>query len=500
MKHNVYHKAYQNIKSTPAFKQRVFNKLGQSEESKTLKGFHKRRIRIAAAVCVCLCVLTGAIWATAAEAAEYRQAVAFFEENDLPMDGLTRYDIKKVHKDIVMGTFSYDKTAEMFSTISMEMSIETLCESPDKAELEAIWEQWQAETSSVQDSRYEVEGVHDNEGNLTATIITKFDDGQEVWCYTDDEWGYAGWLGGYIETDAGLYIYGTETRAELWSGRVMLISPDGHLVWKKQCANDLGWVQFHYAIAEDSGIVIFGSKDVRDDNTITERYVTVQKYSTTGELEWYKENPVDVYYETRAVVSIGDKYLIKLSGYDDNEKLVAVSDTGAFIEEYTYIIDGKQYVVQDIMACGEKVYLSCMAMNSPQSEFDEAFEALMEEYLEAHYEASGSSEQDEADIPDEYTERLTELFQTQYTAALFVCDTQGVVTNVQLVENARAGDLSAEDGMLTQQIFRIDAVENGPLHVSAFRVSIYGTAFDFRFDTDDQLIEKEEAGLYYDMY
>ena len=49
-------------------------------------------------------------YAITAEAAEYKEAVEFFEEHSLSTKGLSREEIKKVYLDITQKTFSYDKT------------------------------------------------------------------------------------------------------------------------------------------------------------------------------------------------------------------------------------------------------------------------------------------------------------------------------------------------------------------------------------------------------
>lgn len=47
------------------------------------------------------------------EAKEYNAAVQFFEDYDLPMEGLTRGNIKAVYRDITEKSFTYEKTAEV---------------------------------------------------------------------------------------------------------------------------------------------------------------------------------------------------------------------------------------------------------------------------------------------------------------------------------------------------------------------------------------------------
>lgn len=51
--------------------------------------------------------------AVAAEAKEYDTAVAFFEDNGLSTEGLSRSDLKAVYRDITTQSFTYGKTEEL---------------------------------------------------------------------------------------------------------------------------------------------------------------------------------------------------------------------------------------------------------------------------------------------------------------------------------------------------------------------------------------------------
>ena len=262
---------------------------------------------------------------------------------------------------------------------------------------------------------------------------------------------------------------------------------------KKTCKNNEGSWTFDEAVADGGGIVLFGSREVRDKtNHVKARYVTIRKYSAAGDLVWSKDNPVGGSNIMNAAVSLGDSYIIKLWDSDGGSKLVAVSKNGEFAERYTYSIDGKNYAVQDIAVNGDTVYLSCMAMNLSKDEFNASFKSLLQEY----YDACQNTVQASIDMPEEYNSRLTKLFQEQYTAALFVCGKDGTVKNMQLVENARAGTLTVTDGVLSQQIFRIDDARNSSMQISAYRGLLHCTEFTLQYDTDGNLTSKSEIGPY----
>ncbi|RAZ51439.1 hypothetical protein DK853_46530, partial [Klebsiella oxytoca] len=61
---------------------------------------------LALAACLALTVSLAGV-AFAAEAREYGAAVAFFDENGLSTEGLSRSDVKAVYRDITSQHFTY---------------------------------------------------------------------------------------------------------------------------------------------------------------------------------------------------------------------------------------------------------------------------------------------------------------------------------------------------------------------------------------------------------
>ena len=106
-----------------------------------------RRIKWATVIAACLAVVLvigSATVAFAAEAREYKKAVAFFEENDLSTEGLSRSEIKAVYRDITTNSFTYGKTAEVLQKAVPGWEIEQ--GEPTPEELAALWDRnvWKA--------------------------------------------------------------------------------------------------------------------------------------------------------------------------------------------------------------------------------------------------------------------------------------------------------------------------------------------------------------------
>ncbi len=99
-----------------------------------------RRSRWAAmAACLALIAIIGsAAFGFAAEATEYKNAVTFFEENGLSMEGLSRSEVKAVYRDITQKEFSYDKTADVIRQAVPGWEIRQ--HEPTPEELSVIWD------------------------------------------------------------------------------------------------------------------------------------------------------------------------------------------------------------------------------------------------------------------------------------------------------------------------------------------------------------------------
>ena len=92
---------------------------------------------LALAACLALTVSLVGV-AFAAEAREYGAAVAFFDENGLSTEGLSRSDVKAVYRDITSQHFTYDKTAEVIERAVPGLEISQ--REPTPEELAALWD------------------------------------------------------------------------------------------------------------------------------------------------------------------------------------------------------------------------------------------------------------------------------------------------------------------------------------------------------------------------
>lgn len=460
------------------------------------------RWRAMLAACLCFFVIIGglSVFAISVEAKEYKEAVEFFNEYKLSTNGLSRTDIKKVYKDIIMETFTYHKTIEIFQTLSIEMNFVAL-KSANKEDLQALWkqrDQWYGSNTNSSGSYVKfLESDEKTSGWGHKTTIQKITDEKVVWSYRSEHSLYDPEC---IENNDGVYVYGTAAENDAWFGVLYLFDHNGNLQWKKNCKSTDSLYQ--KAVAVKDGITIFGTR-YEYDGDARKYYLCVTNYDKKGNMAFCEETLQDPYDDVSAAAGIDGRYFIKLLDYDEdgrnygNEgKFLSLSDKGKITDEFTYTFDGKSYGVQDIISYNGKIFISAMLLNVERQEFDKTFDTLMEEY----YEAWQKQQEDIVKMPDEYDDRLNTLFQTQYTAALLVCDNNAVLTKAYSVENARCGELKISENKLLWQVMRIDDVKNANLYLSSRRVDIASTEFSFVFDGMGKLANKNEVGAYPLMY
>ena len=131
-------------------------------------------IAIAAAALVLLLGGMSAV-VISAEAKEYRKAVTFFEENDLPMEGLSRAEVKAVYRDITTSSFTYEKTADVIRRAVPGYEIEQ--DTPTPEALAELWNKnvWiRSVSKSGLDFRFDYEKEKKEQGLKVYTIyLTK---------------------------------------------------------------------------------------------------------------------------------------------------------------------------------------------------------------------------------------------------------------------------------------------------------------------------------------
>lgn len=480
----------------------------KAEQVETKKhGF--ARIKPILYACISLLIVAGCLsgYMLTVDAKEYREAVEFFDEYGIETEGLSRTEIKAVYKDITMKTYSYEKTAELFNKLSVEMFNTTL-ESTDKASLEALWNRrnsgFYIDIKNESGIHYSVvyeqisAGDKDN-APIDRAVIICLDGETEKWRYVLPYDMYVFEGENLLPCENGLIVYGSKDFCGANSGNAcaFMLDASGALLWEYEDVK--ASTEIETAALYKNKIALFGKRDEYSssgDATGRIYFRTFTVLYTDGKLVYKNEEKSDVNFRQETAAQIGDYYLVKQficgENYEWTPELVSVSEEGMLTNKFTYSEGGVTYKIQDIISLDGKVYLSALLPKTDDNEFEKEFNSLEREFL-AYWEKTGK----ETGMPASYDEKMNKLFETQYSAALLICDGDAVIKKAYSVDNARAGTLEVnENGMLSWLVIRVDKVCNVSPVISSRRVDINSTAFSFVFDGEGKLTEKTELGTY----
>ena len=194
----------------------------------------------AIAACVALFIVAGsASLAIAAEAKEYNTAIAFFEENGLSSEGLSRSEVKEVYRDITTERFTYGKTAEVIRHAVSGMEIQQ--DEPTPEELSALWSKSvRMKAAAVQTGSVSHDGISFNK----YSVVDNDDNGNEIFkkcvleCFKD---GKLLWSADFTDFFVESYSH----------------TKDGTVVWGSDCDAHPSASERHYLIAhvDDNGNV-----------------------------------------------------------------------------------------------------------------------------------------------------------------------------------------------------------------------------------------------------
>lgn len=500
-------------------------KIAQSENAEVKRHF---RFKPVIAVSICLILIAGSFswYMITAEAREYKEAISFFNEYQLPADGLTRSEIKSVYKDITMKTYSFEKTKEIINSFSVSMNSTDLGQS--QKSYDEMWNEYsrslENQTNSAQNHQgvwYDVEYIDltsqekDSENDtseqdtkseeqnqhFSQEVIVKYQDGAQLWRYSAPYDMYIDINDNVIICDDGVIVYGSKENTGTNTGfaTVFMISNSGELLWEYSDTDSA--TDFEAAAILQNEIALFGHQN----NYIGHKYHNYDLFTVVDRdgkrLEYsLTESVQNGLYDT--AVKIGNDYLVKQYCRDDDDygkgphtELISISSEGKLNDKFTYSDKGITYEIQDMIFHNGKVYLSALLPEITDQSFDKQFYELSEEYFNTCDTADSDSQSDNNRMPDDYYKRLKDLFAEQYSAVLLICDDSSVVTKVHSVKNARAGTLGLDEkGRLTWQIYRIDSVKNSPLYLSSRIADIIATEFSLAFDDSEKMVEKLEIG------
>lgn len=352
-------------------------------------------------------------YAIKVEVKEYQNAVDFFEANELSLDGLTRYEIKEIYKDITTNKFEYKKTGEVIveSIKSKVPGYSIEIDNVSSSELTSVWELWdklrKQEANPITGVYYDYDSyiVENDNHTLDCTkyIFTKYEDGKECWnldiYYTID---------GYIEKDNYLLVYGdqlhyysTEYAKKTY---ITKVSTEGEIIWEKEFDDSNRFYKIF--VNNDDSITAFTNK------TYQTTYLKIYNLNSNGVII---DSPENYFEDCRLenIVKLKDYYLVYLEDRDLNAKFAKINFDGKLESEISYHDEKYRYFFNDMIEYEGQVYLSAYAFPY----FEDTYYGWGEirDILDTIYKLEEKHEI----VTDEY---VLDLFKNHYKAVLFICD------------------------------------------------------------------------------
>ena len=453
---------------------------------------------VAAAAAVLVLLLGGAsAFMISAEAKEYQEAVAFFEENDLPMDGLSRAEVKEVYRDITTRTFTSKKTEEVIR--SRVAGFEILQDEPTPEELAAVWDEslWQKAIKKNGDSyqiliewkRTEKEIVHYRSQKHKDIVVTDEPvmtiissslgfDKSVVEFYHDAELCWSAELPQYAEecllTSMGTIVWGRTDKVRTTGVWLARIDTAGQILWEKTV---------RHGFEQESAVTVLDD----GDGTFTlvtqgDSQVCVSRYDADGNELSTLNAPLDE-YGVAAATRLGDGYLLQLRKWND-QCLVRMDADGTMHDPFRIEGDDCDYFISDMVEFEGKIYLSARAVPpaEPKRKYRNDLTAVLLDIMWR------------PDVREMTSEELTPLIRSNYTAVLLVLDPEsGKPETFYSVEGCLGSYLHVRGtGKLEWEVQSITSSRYRGLN--SYTVDGKMEIWQYTFDENGELLLQEDTG------
>lgn len=433
----------------------------------------------ALAACVALAVsLAGA--ALAAEAAEYRAAVEFFEDNGLPMEGLSRTDVKAVYRDITTQRFTYDKTAEVLERWVPGMEITQ--REPTPEELEALWNRnvWtniqpKAGISYRTDCQYRPDETLGFDV-LDKSVLECYRDGKLLWTAEFPDF----LVEKSVFTSAGTAVWGYSYR---WSseqpsyGWMARVDGNGNILWQRRL--DHGFKNEYISQILDNGDGTWAVVSRGDF-----KYLCLSQYDMDGNELSFRRIMADD-FGIYNVIRFGDGYLAQLAHNmgDGAARLVKLDREGNLLDSFAYEGENCGYCITNMAEYGGRFYLSGYAVPRQTAEGGRYEIANLLRYLFDN------------EIWDISSEELTPMVRDNYTAVLLLCDPEGGQPETfYSVKGSLGGKLAMNDaGELVWDVESVASTFYSPM-TNSFTIGGTCQVFRYTFDMAGTLIRQDDTG------
>ncbi len=448
----------------------------------------RRIVWFAAAACICVAALGIGGFAAAAEAKEYREAVAFFEENGLSAEGLSRSEVKAVYRDITENRFTYGKTAEVIMRAVPGFEIDQ----PTPEDLSSAWQLRPVIPSSGYG--YSRDSVYVRDGNgmdyLEKTVLRCFLDGVEIW--SADFPGFV--IRGCSRTKNGTAVWG-HNENDFRQGQVALVDESGSILWNEPLDHGFGSETVASVLSDDDGTFAVIS---RGDY----KFLCLARLGADGKEQSFRKTEIGSLVGIRAAARLGDGYIVMLSNSAEGvtSLIWKLDRDGNLTDSFTYEAEDCDYYITDMIEFGGRVCLSAYAVPKQKDGGGRHEIANILHYTEKTEpltsESSGDSLTEFPRVTEFITsEELTSLLRDNYTAVLLLCDAGGGDPHAfYSVKGSLGGKLAVNgEGQLEWETESfVDSIYSP--FTSYFTIGGTCRVFRYTFDTSGRLLSQTDTG------
>ncbi len=378
----------------------------------------------------------------------YYRALSYFSQNELSVDGLTREEITRVYRDIITGSFSYDKTSQVIR--NSVMGYEILQESPAPEDQAAAADLWPEE-----DLPQELAPDTITAGGRTYEHAVPWGDKQ--------------------------ILYSSH------SGHVALQDKSGDVLWDMIPRHGFNKSEvIAAAIPEEDAFVLFS---YGDGSTLC-----MARYDRDGNCEKIAKHPIGR-FEIRNVVPVDDGYLLQMTGstrllnYASTvEYLQKVHPDGSLGDSITYDSQEEQYYITDMTEYNGCVYLSAYIVPTPD---EKKYPYGIKEIAGILGGVREIYDYENKKLP---MDKFNQIVKDNFTAVLLRCDpATGMPETFYSVKGSVSSGLSTDDqGRLLWEVETIADTFYSP-YTTAFHIGGVSYVYHYTFDEEGQLTGQEKT-------
>lgn len=440
------------------------------------------------------------------EAIEYKEAIDFFEDNQLSSYSLTRKQIKLVYKDIITNSFEYSITGEVINH-SLTVKIPGYKISsidPKFQDTEYMWEYWNRLINGIEfkGSGFKLinkeEHWENDEKIPFENKLIKYVDSEVKWeidlseyeisyfrIYGDIVFAYP--LNAHTNEYLKTYNPNYQENSERITNSLLFIdSKTGEIIKiiEYNNANEFGIAieENKNVIKNDDGTFTLVSVcSTSDPDTIDKSYLVFMKFDINANvISTHKE---EINYPVNRIIKLNDGYLVLSGG-----KLVQIDDNGKKIKDISIENDKYLFRIHDLIEYNGKIYISTRYVDKEKNKYTDYWGNI--NYNETIYFNNYCM-----DNNVQLNQNLTDLFRSEYHAALLVFENIEMKPQLFYTINGAIGwGLSlSEENELVWEVDNISRVKYDGLG-SAYSYGGFTEIYEYVFNENVKLINIIDTG------